>query len=212
MNVALGLSSARQIPFPLLILFILSGRIGMAAQQLSPATFQSAIIPGAIPVPPWQPVMRPALQPDRAPFARVLAGTVLGGVVGAAVGGLGGAAIGSLEGEQDGLVSASEALGVIGLATLYPVGAAIGARLAATVDGARPKLWPLVVVSVLSGVAGGIIWNRVGEALERPETMRSWYIGAGVGVTTHWVLTSLVAQRAPPVLGQRPDPAPRPGS
>lgn len=192
----------------LLLLAAVAGGTELAAQEIPPARFLQATMRGATPAPAPGPAMPLSLRARRPPFASVLVGTAIGGVLGAAVGGLGGAAIGSLEREQNGFISASEALGVIGVATLYPLGAAAGARLAATVDGARPKLWPLVAVSCVSAAAGGIIWNRVGEGLEAPETMMSWYLGAGVGVASHWIVTALAARRAP-AFPTRPAPAPR---
>ena len=141
------------------------------------------------------------------PLAPIVFATAGGGVLGALAGGATGWVVGS-GGHDDGYISASEALGVIGVAIGYPLGAAIGARLAATTDdGARPRLAPLVLVSALAAIAGGFVWNGVGEAYERPDSMDSWHIGAVLGVTTHVLVTSLAAQRARPV---KPAPVPAP--
>lgn len=167
---------------------------GLGAQQLTPDRSGSAT--AAAPV-----LARdaPAFQPTRAPLARVALGTAIGGVLGGAIGAAAGAVAGGFEGQQSGFISASQALAAIGFAVGYPVGAAIGARTGATVDGARPSLGRLLLVSSVSAVAGGVVWNRVGEGFESENSMSSWYMGAIVGVATHWITTSLAAQRAPAV-------------
>ena len=177
------------------------------AQQLAPARFASATVSAPAPSAP-QP---PSLQ-ARAPLPRVALGTILGGAVGGAAGATLGATLGSMEGDQDGFISAAAALGVIGLAVGYPVGAAIGARRGATVDGARPSLGRLVLISTASAAAGGLVWNRIGETFESPASMGSWYMGAVAGLGTHWVITSLAAQRAPVAPSRAVPPAGEPGS
>ncbi|MBW3553723.1 MAG: hypothetical protein KY466_09435 [Gemmatimonadetes bacterium] len=173
---------------------VLAGGTGLTAQQLTPGRFESAALPASV-----LDSGAPALAPERAPLARVALGTAMGGVLGGVIGAAAGAAFGGLEGESGGFISASEALGAIGLAVGYPVGAAIGARIGATVDGARPSLGSLVLASSFSAVAGGLVWNRVGEGFESAHSMSSWYMGAVAGVGTHWLITSLAAQRAPTV-------------
>lgn len=194
------------------IVFLASEGTVLTAQQLAPARFESATSPspaahGSAPNPQLQP---PSLQ-ARAPLPRVALGTVLGGALGGAIGAAAGAGLGSIEGDSDGFVSAAEALGVIGLAVGYPVGAAIGARMGATVDGARPALGRLVVISALGAAAGGLVWNRVGEGFESAESMASWHMGAVAGLATHWVATSLAAQRAPAAPARPVRPAADPG-
>ena len=141
----------------------------------------------------------PPAQPPRAAFARVATGTVVGSFTGAAAGAVLGAALGSLDPTDDEFISSTEAFGAIGLAIGTTLGAAIGARLGATVDGGRPGLGRVWLFSAASAVAGGLVWNRVGETFEREESMSSWYAGAVAGVLLHWGVTAIAAQRAPVV-------------
>lgn len=154
------------------------------------------------------PAPAPPLADRRPPFARVAAGTAIGALLGGAVGAGAGALFGSMEAESDGFISAAAALGMVGLAVGYTGGAAVGARRAATEDGARPSLARLLLVSAGSAALGGLVWNQVGGAFESPESMASWYAGAAAGVVTHLGLTALAAQRAPAV---RPAVVPAPG-
>lgn len=194
MNTAIRTTRTGWVTLAILATAATAGR-GLAAQEIVTDRFEAAApaLEAALRVPPSPP---PAQQP-RAPFLRVLAGTTIGGVIGAAVGGGVGAAIGSLDEDPDAWISSTAALGALGFVTGYPLGAAIGARWGATVDGARPDLNRLAVLSYAGVLAGGFVWNRVGEAFESPYNMRSWYIGAAAGALTHLALTALVAQQSP---------------
>lgn len=163
---------------------------GITAQQQT-----TPILPGRVSALPIEaPVHAGPLQPSGPGFGRILLGTAAGGALGGALGAGVGAAVGRSAGPGDGFISPAEALGVVGLALGYTVGAAVGARTGATVDGARPPLGPIVLASAAAAAAGGVVWNRLGEEFESPESMSSWYMGAAAGVATHWILTSLVTR------------------
>lgn len=177
------------------------------AQELPPARFESATRPPPALAIRGADLETPALrQTARVPLPDIAFATALGGAGGGAVGAVAGAAAGTLLGGGSEYFSPPAVLGVLGFAVGYPIGAAIGARRGATVDGARPSLGQLLLVSALSAGLGGFVWNGVGEAFDSGSTA-SWYLGGVAGFATHLTITSLVAQRAPAVPARPVEPA-----
>ena len=162
------------------------------AQELAPPRFDRATIPLAVSAlsPPRPPAGDTAVR--RAPLPRVALGTALGGVV------LGGGMVllglwsDAVAKDTDEFISDGEALALLGIAFGYPFGSAIGARWAAKVDGQRPRLSRVVLVSLLGVGAGGLVWNQFGEQFEsRGVDSNSWEVGAALGLLTHWAFTSV---------------------
>ena len=128
---------------------------------------------------------------------RVAGGTLVGGALGAAALAGTGALLGS--GDDSGFISASAVFAVVGAGVGYPIGAALGARWAATAGGRKPPLGTILLASVGGVAVGALIWNRVGEAFQSEDPLASdyssWYAGAAAGAATHLAITSFVAYR-----------------
>lgn len=146
---------------------------------------------------PLLPAIQRAQDPAQISFPYVVGGTVLGGVLGAGALAGTGALLGSSAG-SDGYVSSSSVFAVLGAAVGYPIGAAIGARWAASTAEHKPSIGGILLASLAGAAVGGLVWNRIGESFESDREVAdytSWYSGAAVGVATHVLITSLVAHR-----------------
>ena len=176
------------------------------AQHLALPRFQSATRPPTLAIPRAAHRTPLPMQATRVPLPRIALSAALGGAVGGVAGGAAGAAAGRMLGEGDEYFSPAVVLGVLGLTVGYPIGAAVGARKGATVDGARPSLPPLILVSAMGAGVGGFVWSLVDEVFES-RGMASRYLGGLAGFATHLALTSLMAQRAPTAPAPPVEPA-----
>ncbi len=134
----------------------------------------------------------------RAPFGRVWLGTLVGAGLGAAVGG----GIGALSPEGRGEISTRAIMGVFGAGAGYLVGGILGAHIAGRTPEGAPAAGPIVSASLLSAIAGGIVWHLIGKGFEPKDPTKtdysSWYAGAAAGMTLQITATALAAwQRVP---------------
>lgn len=146
----------------------------------------------------------------RRPLVPIALGTVAGGGIGgAALGGLGWL-LGSA-GPDDGFMPASVVFGIVGFGVGYPLGAAVGARLAATrEDGARPRFAMVLLASAGSALAGWGLADQVGKAVGDNHGTGAMVrnLAAVAGVASHALLTALVARET---AAAAPAPVPAPG-
>ncbi len=184
-----------------------------AAQEVLPDTVAAPAASAAVAQEAWAviatagPVLADTTVHRRAPAARVALGTLVGGAV------LGAPGLALVATPCHEIICGEQIFGVFAAATGYVVGSAVGARLAATTDGARPSVGRILGASFLAAVAGAIVWNRVGEGFEPDDPgvvdYSSWQLGAAAGVALHVAITTIVAVRAP-LAAPRPRPAPPP--
>jgi hypothetical protein len=129
---------------------------------------------------------------------RIAGFAVVGGMAGAAALGAAGAMLGQTLEQPGNFISESAVLAVAGVAVGYPIGAGLGAWHSGR-GSAAPRLpkGRFVLASALGTLAGGILWNRIGETFQPSEpgyhNLTSWYIGAAAGFATHLGITTLVA-------------------
>jgi hypothetical protein len=159
---------ARWMPLPLLLSLVLLAPPALFAQHLE-ATRQLAD--------PVEPL----------PLGRIAAATLIGGVAGAAVLGGGGFLLGNPDGEY---LSQRQLFAAAGVVVGYPLGAAIGARMAAGHAGdRRPGFIPVYLASAAGALLGGLVWSVVESGPP------SFYSGAAAGIATHVAVTSLATVR-----------------
>jgi hypothetical protein len=130
---------------------------------------------------------------EGASFGSVATGTILGAVIGGAVLGAAGAALGALDSSDSDFISASAILGVMGGGLGYALGAPIGARRAASVNGRRAPLAPVILTSLLSGAGAALLASRIGSMSDETDVMD--YGAVAGALVVHLGVTSLVAQR-----------------
>ncbi len=147
--------------------------------------------------------------PRHAPLPLVMLGAATGGVILF----IPGALVAAAPANCHDIICGTQALGALSAVAGYVVGVGLGARFAARVQGERPPVSKVLMTSILAAIAGGVLWNRIGDTFEPKEPMtndsRARYWGAAAGIAFHLTVTSLVAQHAvrqPPVI--HPVPAP----